>query len=59
MQFKYLAKKVFFGNLISDHEYNPDIIAVCETWLKPDVFQMNFCLQDIIFLGRTGLMATK
>ena len=30
-----LAKKASFDNLMDD--YNPDIVAISETWLSPDI----------------------
>ena len=47
------AKKVSFGNLIS--ERNPDIIALSETWLKPDC-PASSSQQDIKSLGRIDMM---
>jgi len=34
------AKKASFGNLLNEH--NPDIIAISETWLNPDISSSEF-----------------
>ena len=49
-----LAKKASFDNLMDD--YNPDIVAISETWLSSDIPSHEFSPRNTIHIEKTELM---